>query len=55
MTTPPCHSIISWDVGAEAESVLSADDKTGTDGFVYLGINVYNADEAPPAPPASHS
>ncbi|MGC9962094.1 MAG: sporulation protein [Acidimicrobiales bacterium] len=49
MTTPPCHSIISWDVGAEAECAFSADDKTTTDGFVYLGINVYNTDVAPPA------
>ena len=51
VTTPPCHSIISWDVGAEAKSVLSADDKTGTQGFVYLGVNVYNTDVASPAPP----
>ncbi|MGO8875247.1 MAG: sporulation protein [Acidimicrobiales bacterium] len=47
MTTPPCHSIISYDVGAEAEASLSADDKTGTEGFVYLGVNVYNTDVAP--------
>jgi hypothetical protein len=49
MTTPPCHSIISWDVGAEAEFVPSGDDKTEANGFVYVGINVYNADGAPPA------
>ena len=47
LTTPPCHSIVSWDVGAEAESLLSPDDKTTTDGFVYVGINVYNADVSP--------
>ena len=49
MTTPPCHSIISWDVGAEAKSVLSGDDKTGSRGFVYLGVNVYNTGVASPA------
>jgi hypothetical protein len=49
MTTPPCHSIISWDVGAEARSVPSGDDKTEANGFVYVGVNVYNADGAPPA------
>ncbi len=46
LTTPPCHSIISWDVGAEAKCVATGDDKTEADGFVYLGINVYNADVA---------
>jgi hypothetical protein len=49
MTTPPCHSISSWDVGAHAKSAPSGEDRTGTDGFVYLGINVYNADR-----PKSH-
>ena len=48
MTTPPCHSIISWDVVAEARSDLSADDKTDLEGFAYLGVNVYNTDVAPP-------
>jgi hypothetical protein len=47
MTTPPCHSIITWQVGAEAEFVLSADDNTPADGFAYLGINVYNTEVAP--------
>jgi hypothetical protein len=51
MTTPPCHSIISWDVGAEAWCVLSADGKTDTKGFVYLGVNVYNTDVGPPGRP----
>jgi hypothetical protein len=51
MTTPKCHSIISWDVGAQAKSVLPGDDKTQANGFVYIGINVYNADAAPPASP----
>jgi hypothetical protein len=50
MTTPPCHSIVSWDVAAEAKSVLSTDDKTETEGFVYLGVNVYNAGVARPTP-----
>ncbi len=44
LTTPPCHSIVSWDVGGEIKSVVSTDDKATTQGFVYLGINVYNAD-----------
>jgi hypothetical protein len=44
MTTPKCHSIVSWDVGAEAEAVLAEDGKTRANGFAYLGINVYNAD-----------
>jgi hypothetical protein len=48
MTTPRCHSIISWDVGAEAKAVAPGDDKTEANGFVYLGVNVYNADGAPP-------
>jgi hypothetical protein len=52
MTTPPCHSIISWDVGAEAKCLLSAEDKSGTESLVYLGVNVYNTDVAPPDPPA---
>jgi hypothetical protein len=43
LTTPKCHSIISWDVGAEATSVLPGDGKTEANGFVYVGINVYNA------------
>jgi hypothetical protein len=51
MTTPPCHSMISWDVGAEAKARLSADDKAGTQGFVYLGVNVYNTEVASPARP----
>jgi len=51
MTTPPCHSINSWDVGAEAWCDLSADDKTETKGFVYLGVNVYNTDVGPPGQP----
>ena len=46
LTTPPCHSIISWDVGAEAKSVALGDSKTAANGFAYLGINVYNADVA---------
>ncbi|MCW2934760.1 MAG: hypothetical protein JWM19_5722, partial [Actinomycetia bacterium] len=29
--------------------VPSGDDKTEANGFVYVGINVYNADGAPPA------
>jgi hypothetical protein len=51
MTTAPCHSVISWQVGAQAKSAPPVGDKTGTDGFVYLGINVYNYDPAPAAPP----
>jgi SpoOM protein len=46
LTTPPCHSIISWDIGAEAKSVLPGDNKTEANAFAYLGINVYNADTA---------
>ncbi len=42
MTTPKCHSVISWDVGAEAKSAPSDGDKAGARGLVYLGINVYN-------------
>jgi hypothetical protein len=49
LTTPRCHSVISWDVGASARSVLPGDDGTEARGYVYYGINVYNADETPPA------
>jgi SpoOM protein len=44
LTTPRCHSIISWDVGASVRCARPADAKTDTRGFVYLGINVYNTD-----------
>jgi hypothetical protein len=43
MTTPSCHSCISWDVAGEARVLLSPDDEESTRGFVYLGVNVYNA------------
>jgi hypothetical protein len=52
LTTPPCHSIVSWDVGAHARCAPSGEaggDKNSTDGFAYLGINVYNTDVTPPA------
>ncbi|HEY2562234.1 MAG TPA: sporulation protein [Acidimicrobiales bacterium] len=51
MTTPPCHSIVSWDVGGQAKFVLSADDKAGSQGFVYVGVNVCNTDAASSAAP----
>jgi hypothetical protein len=51
MTTPKCHSIISWDVAAEAKAVPPGDDKTEANGFVYYGINVHNAGGTPPASP----
>ncbi|HTW98659.1 MAG TPA: sporulation protein, partial [Acidimicrobiales bacterium] len=50
LTTPPCHSVVSWDVGAEATAVVSGGGATERKGFVYLGVNVYNA-VAAPAPP----
>lgn len=42
-TTPPCHAIVSWDVGAHVRCAPTGEGKSGTDGFAYLGINVYNA------------
>jgi hypothetical protein len=42
--TPPCHAIVSWDVGAHVRCAPAGEEKSGTDGFAYLGINVYNAD-----------
>ncbi|HEX4831119.1 MAG TPA: sporulation protein [Trebonia sp.] len=44
MTTPRCHSVVSWDVGASAKAVPAAGAGTGVTGFAYFGINVYNAD-----------
>jgi hypothetical protein len=51
LTTPRCHSIISWDVAADAKFIPSGADKTEANSLVYLGVNVYNADGAPPASP----
>jgi hypothetical protein len=42
LTTPRCHSVISWDVGAEAKFAPSDDDKAAARSLAYLGINVYN-------------
>lgn len=51
LTTPPCHSVVSWDVAVEAKADLSGNDKTSVQGFAYLGINVYNTGVASPAAP----
>jgi hypothetical protein len=42
LTSPRCHSVVSWDVGAEEKFAPSDEDKAGARSLVYLGINVYN-------------
>ena len=41
LTTPRCHSMIAWEVGAQVTAVLSPDGKAA-DSFVFVGLNVYN-------------